>query len=577
MEAEDYDAAKRLKAAEQELRSLGGQLAQLEVSKRCAVRDEDYDRAKLLKNEIVALRRRVDDALRQYDIRTCANGHLEDQCISPLPAPVRVARQQFISDAVLSATENMSGPTSSCTQPSIPKHKQQLQLELVPPRSPQVILPPMTLESPTLPSQDLSQDNDIEPDQVGNRPGNVLVRSPEPPPKIPQFFYPGDNGTSGIFPLETETILETSICGDALTVNAEQTNPVELALEGVPNAMELPAPEPCAADISGDADLASICSLFGSYRARCLFSKNWALREAALAKARLLIDANHWERTEDLELLCDVARIGVQDKIAQVYLTALALLDDIAHKLAARGLKRADAFSALEPALVAVVAKLGDNQPRLREKAVDALTSLSHCRVIGADRVAEKVMRSLEKRRPPHNKWRPIATRLEFLRRLALDFGIENRDASKKGSHTLALESVIAFVEVHGCASHTFEEVRMAAKDLMVVVFVAASNADRARLFDPFLAKLRPMQAEEYLSAVNRRINKQGDNTNDPISSQLELIAGPVSAPLQVLEKVAPEARPQILDKESNFSTLPIRTFSNSDGDDEYTPTMCRK
>ncbi|EGB02241.1 hypothetical protein AURANDRAFT_69064, partial [Aureococcus anophagefferens] len=51
IEAEDYDAAKRIKAAEQELQALGGQLAQLEISKRVAVRDEDYDRAKLLKHE----------------------------------------------------------------------------------------------------------------------------------------------------------------------------------------------------------------------------------------------------------------------------------------------------------------------------------------------------------------------------------------------------------------------------------------------------------------------------------------------------------------------------------------------
>ena len=52
MEIEDYDAAKRLKAAEGELCGLGVQLAQLEVAKRQAVTSEDYDRAKLLKAEV---------------------------------------------------------------------------------------------------------------------------------------------------------------------------------------------------------------------------------------------------------------------------------------------------------------------------------------------------------------------------------------------------------------------------------------------------------------------------------------------------------------------------------------------
>ena len=34
--------------------------------------------------------------------------------------------------------------------------------------------------------------------------------------------------------------------------------------------------------------------------------------------------------------------------------------------------------------------------------------------------------------------------------------------------------------------------------------FVTASDADRARLLDPFLEKLRPKQAEEYRSAIDR-------------------------------------------------------------------------
>lgn len=46
---QDYDTAKLLKQAETQLRSLGQQLAKLEVAKREAVEDEDYDRAKMLK------------------------------------------------------------------------------------------------------------------------------------------------------------------------------------------------------------------------------------------------------------------------------------------------------------------------------------------------------------------------------------------------------------------------------------------------------------------------------------------------------------------------------------------------
>lgn len=309
-----------------------------------------------------------------------------------------------------------------------------------------------------------------------------------------------------------------------------------IALEGVINVAELPEPEPyAAADVGADADFTAFSAFLGEYRTRCLFSKNWTLREAALAKTRLLVNEGTWDQSADLDPLCNISRIGIQDKVAQVYLTALALLDDVVHKFSALGFKRVDASSALELALGAIVTKLGDNQPRLRERAIDALTSLSHCRVVGADHVAERVMRSLDRKRPPHNKWRPLATRLEFLRRLVREFGVENStETVRKGSHVLGLESVIRFVEAHGCASHTFEEVRAAAKDVIVDLFIAASDSDRLRLFEPFLENLRPKQSEEYRGAVERGLQlskRTGDEaikTDEESTSQSGVAADPI-------------------------------------------------
>ena len=47
--AEQYDEAKRLKAAIDNLKQIGAQLSKLEKSKLQAVSEEDYDRAKSLK------------------------------------------------------------------------------------------------------------------------------------------------------------------------------------------------------------------------------------------------------------------------------------------------------------------------------------------------------------------------------------------------------------------------------------------------------------------------------------------------------------------------------------------------
>ncbi|KDO27607.1 hypothetical protein SPRG_06875 [Saprolegnia parasitica CBS 223.65] len=52
---EDYDQAKRLKALEEQLKSVGLQLARLEAAKRDAVENEDYDAAKRIKDEIAQL------------------------------------------------------------------------------------------------------------------------------------------------------------------------------------------------------------------------------------------------------------------------------------------------------------------------------------------------------------------------------------------------------------------------------------------------------------------------------------------------------------------------------------------
>jgi len=465
VEAEDYDAAKQLKVAEKQLQTLGSQLAQLEVAKHRAVRDEDYDRAKLLKHEISGLRRRINDASRG-EATANADTLLEDQRPSTPPS---CSESGASTPALRRATSAKPGRNHIAIAP------QSMIDSFTIPSVEQNILPPCS-DTPILCSK-AQQLAENEHEVVS---GAQFETSSHP---------------LGLSPIEAcnhNSVL--SNCQQAPDVSSQYCT----ALTGLPNTAELPEPEHFAAV---DADSSAISAFLGEYRTRCLFSKHWALREAALAKTRLLIDESSWNQSEDLGLLCNVARIGIQDKVAQVCLTALALLDDVVHKFSAHGFKRTEVSSDLEPALGAIVTKLADNQPRLRDKAVSALISLARCQIVGADSVAEKVMDSLDRKRPPHNKWRPVATRLEFLRQFVREFGVANQDTSSEG-HELSVESVIVFVEAHGCASHTFEEVRTATKYLIVDLFIASSVPDRLRLFEPFFEKLRPKQSEEYRSAI---------------------------------------------------------------------------
>lgn len=72
--------------------------------------------------------------------------------------------------------------------------------------------------------------------------------------------------------------------------------------------------------------------------ARCLFSRTWALRDAALLKARLLVQdaasssssgssSDALDIKEALPALSDALALGLDDKIAQVFMTSLGLLD----------------------------------------------------------------------------------------------------------------------------------------------------------------------------------------------------------------------------------------------------------
>jgi centrosomal protein CEP104 len=57
---EDYLTAKDIKAVENDLRILGSQLAQLDLAKREAVRAEDFDRAKEIKDDCDKIRREIE-------------------------------------------------------------------------------------------------------------------------------------------------------------------------------------------------------------------------------------------------------------------------------------------------------------------------------------------------------------------------------------------------------------------------------------------------------------------------------------------------------------------------------------
>lgn len=78
------------------------------------------------------------------------------------------------------------------------------------------------------------------------------------------------------------------------------------------------------------AESQGIKALFGEYRSRCLFSKAWILREAALMKIHMMLQSQFQDDiARSLPAFCAVIKVGVDDKMQQVLSTMVGLLDDV--------------------------------------------------------------------------------------------------------------------------------------------------------------------------------------------------------------------------------------------------------
>jgi hypothetical protein len=78
------------------------------------------------------------------------------------------------------------------------------------------------------------------------------------------------------------------------------------------------------------SEQSGILKLMGEYRARCLFSKNWNLRDAVLLKIQQLIDTEYrTDLSSAIPPVCAFLKVGVEDKMQQVVITAVKLLEQV--------------------------------------------------------------------------------------------------------------------------------------------------------------------------------------------------------------------------------------------------------
>lgn len=291
---------------------------------------------------------------------------------------------------------------------------------------------------------------------------------------------------------------------DALASPEQQVpvdvEPVDLdaehPLKGVPGYQDLPEPENFTDETLDIAEQSGIIAKFGDYRAKCIFSKVWALREAVMTKFRLMLESNFFDRDgfeAYVSELATIIRIGVDDKFQQVLFKAVGLLSDVLKRMGRTAkLPRSVAVPFIDPIVTILVDKLSDGNHRFREGGRMGIDEIANAPVIGPSLIIQHVMKPLSDKK--RNAWRPIVSRLKLL----ADFvGIYNFGGSTPG---FSPESILSFIKSNACFSHSHGEVRDAARDLTVSVQMLVGGPS----VEGYLKLLRPKQLEDYQLSFQR-------------------------------------------------------------------------
>ena len=207
------------------------------------------------------------------------------------------------------------------------------------------------------------------------------------------------------------------------------------ALEGVENYTELPIPEKInmnECDMTPD-QIGKIEKVIGDYRTRCFLSKNWILREAALVKICMILrelgkdmknnnnNNDSFGQNETYKVFCTIIERAVSDRIVQVYISSLLLLDEnIAIIEKDSNMNKKNVVTLISTTTSILVTKLGDSKQKVVDGAETALMSLALSPCVGPCYVCNCILKIKSERNAKVGK--SLCTRLNFLQKIVMEF-----------------------------------------------------------------------------------------------------------------------------------------------------------
>mmetsp|Transcript_24759 Transcript_24759/g.41875 ORF Transcript_24759/g.41875 Transcript_24759/m.41875 type:complete len:844 (+) Transcript_24759:164-2695(+) len=462
---EDYLTAKQIKNVEGELKDLGAQLAQLDMAKRQAVNAEDYDRAKSLKDEIDILREEMEDKIRGIHISGITDA-------APSPSHSRTGAGGGGGDV------SMRSPTSARN----------------------------TARSFRAEPKEVLNVDDMVVGGGGGNTGYDHEYEEEHPQRsarndskfAPQYEYEDEDDDRPIKPKSNINYndRDPEVDGEGDIEESSNKFPAgDHPLEGCPNVNDLPEAEELSSKSRAEnSEIGIITHLIGEYRTSCLFSKTWALREAAIYKTRLLLTKEYVDFpgiSVCIPTISAIIKVGISDKIVQVFAISLQLLDDALEALLkGENITKGLVVPAMDPIVVQLIEKLNDGAARIRDSSRTSIRAMSKAPSIGCHIIATHMLKPLPAKQK--TAWRPILGRLQLLKDLVDIHGVGS-------SSGLTPENVMNFVKNLNAFSHSNGEVRDAAKYLTVALHKHVGEEP----LTPYLDLLRRKQREEYDAAFN--------------------------------------------------------------------------
>mgnify|MGYP006077091709 CR=1 FL=1 len=529
---EDYLTAKQIKAVEGELKSMGARLAQLDTAKRQAVGAEDYDRAKEIKDETDDLRGEIERKILAIHIPGVTDNFPQHQSPSygdydnrgPTGTHEIMHNQsdEFAAEKEISQKprfapskegDNDDDPfeTYEQTHPNAPVNRSGGNPKGVPLNIDDIPVGAGAAAAVQTQAQN-KNDTTERKKRSDNEPVGYNDRGIA---SSPQEYLP-----NGDRPIKPKSDNSNNQDGQGYDGSTEENMPERFReeesfpegqhpLDGVPNYADLPTPEELSGKSKDVSDQSGVTNLVGDYIARCLFSKTWVLREAAITKIHMLLESEYEDTpgiSSCLQALATVIRVGAEDKIQQVLFNAVALLDDLLRVTRSAKIGRSVLAPLLDPITANLVEKLADGNGRIREGARRGMDILAASANIGPAVVGAHALRSTNAKQK--TAWRPIVARLQLLADLINQYGLGT-------SSGIMTENVMNFAKSNECFTHSSGEVRDAAKDMTIAVQKLTGTS----AIESYLKLLRPKQLEEYMNEFGEggaTVSSQPTNTAAP-------------------------------------------------------------